>query len=69
MKTVVLNVDNVMRRKGIDRRQNMVEVLIERRKRTERRIFENRRSGIDRRKCQIEVTKNQRYYSKRRTYA
>ena len=44
-----VSMEKEMRRKGIDRRQQLVEVSIERRKNTERRFLENRRSGTDRR--------------------
>ena len=50
----------MVRRKGIERRQQQVEVTVERRKGKERRLLDDRRLSIDRRIQFAEVLNDRR---------
>ena len=55
------------RRKGINRRQQEIEVSFDRRRGAERRVI-NRRSEFERRIQQIKVSKDRRTHDRRRAY-
>ena len=57
----------MVRRKGIERRQQQIEVSVDRRSGTERRVIE-RRSGFERRIQQLKVSKDRRRYDRRRAW-
>lgn len=64
---VELNKEKIRHRKGIDRRQQDIEVSVDRRKGTERRVKE-RRSEFKRRLQLLEISIDRRTYDRRRAW-